>query len=344
MGTTTEFKEEQLNYYRICFITVDVISEGLRTIFKQQWDNRYKATLGEWKDEPRNGLDFKNQESPRNQARNARLLATMVNGNRAEWDCTMLFYAILYSDSIGGGLTAAVQSNVDDLRKFRNEVFAHLPRSYLSKPDFLAAIATVDGAFQGLGLSTQPIQEIRNQTCFPTGELTKVLKRIEEVKDELIETEKQRKILEDQLHSEISTFCILPPKPSHEVARRIHEVVEIVQQLKQQKEANESRLTRLYISGNPGSGKSQLAGLIAEKWYEENLQISGMNPFVMTLNAQDLCSLLESYTSFARLLKCPEYAVTSTLNNKDLNTGENRKYEVVSWCQSGALSIVVAVS
>ena len=129
-AVTKEFTEEQLNYYRICYVVTDIITEGLRSIFKQEWDNRYKATFGEWKDEPRNGMDFKNGESPGNQRRNAKLLATMVNGDRAEWDCTMLFYAILFSDCIGHGLNPVVKLNVDDLRKFRNEEFAHMPKRY----------------------------------------------------------------------------------------------------------------------------------------------------------------------------------------------------------------------
>ena len=121
MATGSEYTEEQLNFFRVCFITTDELTDGLRTIFKQEWDNRYATTLGEWKDEAKNGQDFKNGESPRNQARNQELLATMINGNRAEWDCTMLFYAILYSDCIGRGLNSVVRSNVDDLRKFRNK-------------------------------------------------------------------------------------------------------------------------------------------------------------------------------------------------------------------------------
>ena len=130
-----EYTEEQLNYFRICYITTDVLTEGLRSIFKQEWDNLYKSNLGEWKDEPRNGVDFFNGESPRNQKRNGHLLATMINGDRAEWDCTMLFYANLYSDCIHG-LNPVVQSSVDNLRKFRNEEFAHMPKGHLSDSDF----------------------------------------------------------------------------------------------------------------------------------------------------------------------------------------------------------------
>ena len=48
----------------------------------------------------------------------------------------MLFYAILYSDCIGSGLSPAVKTIVDDLRKFRNEEFAHMPRGSLVDADF----------------------------------------------------------------------------------------------------------------------------------------------------------------------------------------------------------------
>ena len=345
-----EFTEEQLNYYRICYVVTDVITEGLRSIFKQEWDNSYKATIGEWKDEPRNGMDFKNEESPGNQRRNAKLLATMVNGDRAEWDCTMLFYAILFSDCIGHGLNPVVKLNVDDLRKFRNEEFAHMPKGYLSDPEFQTAIGKVHAAFQGLGLSTREIQDIRNQKSFPTKELRRILEKVDDLRHELQEKEKklqekgkelqekgkelkekagelqekeeERQVLEDQLHNEVSSFCILPPKPSHEVASRDFEVAEIIQQLKQLKSTNENKLSFLYISGNPGSGKSQLAGLIAQRFFDEGKEIPCPTSFVMTLNAESQDTLLESYISFARRLKCPEYAVTNTLNSKDLSTEE----------------------
>ena len=314
MATGSEYTEEQLNFFRVCCITTDELTDGLRTIFKQEWDNRYAATLGQWKDEAQNGQDFKNRESPRNQARNEELLETMVNGNRAKWDCTMLFYAILYSDCIRRGLNSVVRSNVDDLRIFRNKVFAHLPRGQISQPEFQSAIAKVQGAFQALGLSTVKIQEIRNQVNFPTSHLKNVLKEVDRLKQQV-------KVLEDQLVSETASFCILPPKPSHDIAARNDEVANITEVLKQLKETNESRLSYLYISGNPGSGKSQLARLVAEQISKQST-----DAFVITLNASNLDKLLDSYVSFARQLKCPEYAVTNILNNKNLKTEEKIAY------------------
>ncbi|KAJ7383716.1 hypothetical protein OS493_026246 [Desmophyllum pertusum] len=329
MATATQqYTDKELNYYRICKVTTDILAEGLRSIFKQEWDNRYRATLGEWKDENKNGLDFWNGESPRNRKRNAHLLTTMINGDRSEWDGTKLFYAILYSDCIRG-LSAAVQSNVDDLRKFRNEEFAHMTQGHLTAAEFKNAITKVHFAFQALGLPTVQIQAICNQSSFPTEELRKVLKKVDDLKQELqdlakeVEDSKQEvQGLEDQLNKDISSFCILPPKPSHDVAGRDREVANITEQLKELKKANEHSLSYLYISGNPGSGKSQLAGLVAKRFFNEVKDMPEATSFVMTVNAESPETLLESYVSFARQLKCPEYAVTNTLNSKDLNTDE----------------------
>ena len=284
MATALEYSTEQLNFYRICYVVTDVLTEGLRIIFKQEWDNRYRRTRGEWKDQPNNGLDFWNGESSRNRSRNARLLRTMKNGDTAEWDCTMLFYAILYSDCING-LNPTVQSHVDDLRKLRNEDFAHMPRGHLSEKDFQSVIFKVKNAFVALGLPTQKIQDIQNQTSFPTEELTNILKTVDDLnqdvqenkrklqdKDnellkrgkELLEKEEQRQVLEQQLLTSVSPFCVLPPKPTHEVTGRDSEVSEITQKLGALKGANDDALSTLYISGNPGSGKSQLAHLVAK--------------------------------------------------------------------------------
>ena len=438
MTAAKEYTDEQLNYFKICHITTDILTEGLRTIFKQEWDMRFGTALGEWKDDPSNGKDFYNVESPRNQRRNKHMLSTMIKGNRAEWDSTMLLYAILYSDCIYS-LNAVVRTNVDDLRKFRNEEFAHMPQGQLSELDFKIAIGKVFAAFQALGLSTVEIQEIINQKTFPTEEvrdlLDKVkalkkdlhikekdnkdledqLKRIESqrqdledqlketrkqricledqlketekqlqvlkneineteekrvgledllekkenelqeteekrrnlidqletteerqrnLKDNLKETEERRKSLEDQLQekekqvkvlseqllNDTSPFCILPPKPSHDIASRDVEVADITNQLQELKRADASNLSILYISGNPGSGKSQLAGLVAKRFYEKAQEDSCSEVFVMTLNAETLSTLLDSYITLARQMKCPEDAITQVHISKDLKT------------------------
>ena len=148
------------------------------------------------------------------------------------------------------------------------------------------------------------------------------MKEVDDLKQELRQEKQQRKVLEDQLEKEISPFCILPPKPSHDVTGRNREVIEITKQLKELKEANKNELSYLYISGNPGSGKSQLAGLVAKRFFDEAGDISSSTSFVMTLNAASPDSLLESYALMARQIECPEYAITNTLNSMAVKTEE----------------------
>ena len=360
---TKVYSEEQLNYFRICHIAIDILPTALRSLFKQEWDNRYQTTYGEWKDKPQNGLSFKNGESPANQRKNVRLLATMVNGDRTEWDCTMLFYAILFSDSIHG-LSPMIRTNVDDLRKFRNEDFAHMTEGQLSNTDFSIIIGKVETAFRNLGLSTVDIQTVSKQKSFPTNELqnvktsnqkltrdlqtkdaelrnkdTKLQERdvaprekhvelqdkvaeLQENKERLKTTEEQRKVFEEQLQREVQPFCVLPPRPPHVIACRDCDVAKVTQTLLKLKKASENNLSYFYITGNPGSGKSQLAGLVAENIYKEARKDTSAPSFVMTLNAENLESLLASYLSLARKLSCPAYTITATENSKDLNIKE----------------------
>ena len=358
---STVYSEEQLNYFRVCHIAVNILPQALRLLFKQEWDNRYKATLGEWKDTPQNGLDFKNGESPANQRRHARLLATMVNGNRAQWDCTMLFYAILFSDSIGHRLSPLIKTNVDDLRKFRNEDYAHMTGGQFSNADFKVTVAKVETAFRNLGLSTVEIQTVSQQKSFPTDELQNVKTsnqklthdlqtkdtelrdkdaklqekdvelqeekdrlqekhaELQENKDRLKITEEQRKVFEEQLQREVEPFCVLPPRPPHVIASRDCHVDKVTQKLLKLRKANENTLSYCYISGNPGSGKSQLAGLVAEKYYKEASKDSTAPTFVMTLSAENPEVLLTSYVSLARRMHCPDSTINTIENSKDLN-------------------------
>ena len=313
------YTKEQLNYFRICHLVTNILPQGLRSIFKQEWDSRYQATLGEWKDTPQNGMDFYNRESSRSRTRNARLLETIKNRDRAQWDCSTLFFAILYSDSIGHGLGAAVRSNVADLREFRNEEFAHMPQGQLSDLQLRLAVRKVKIAFQCLGLSTNDIQNVCELNSFPTEKLQSVLK-----KNQVLE--EQHHILEEQLHNDVSSFCILPPKPSHEIAPRESEVGKITKRLERLREANENGLSYLYISGNPGSGKSQLAGLVAQHFYETANEDLKTPTFVMTLNAESSTTLLESYASLGRQIKCPEYTIMQTLNSTDMQFEEQINY------------------
>ena len=94
----------------------------------------------------------------------------------------------------------------------------------------------------------------------------------------------------------------------------------MTKQLQELKRADASNLSILYISGNPGSGKSQLAGLVAERFYEKAQEDSRSVAFVMTLNAETLGTLLDSYIMCARQMKCLEDMIVQIHSSKCLKT------------------------
>ena len=182
-----EYLREQLNYCKICYVTLNVVQAGLREIFKREWDFRYGSSLGQWKDTPQNGRDFYKRESGASSRKNARYLAVIQNGNTAEWDLSCLLFAILYSDSIGTTLAPAVRKDVDDIRQVRNEI-AHITYAKMTDDEFHTSIDRVLNAFLSLGLDTTEIQEIKNQTIFPMKEVESLKKQACDLQAELGQT------------------------------------------------------------------------------------------------------------------------------------------------------------
>ena len=272
---------EKRNFICMKTIVSDIVGDGLRTIFKQEWNMRYQATLGPWINNAMNGKAMHNMEKGRRCGNEIRL--KFLNGNIHKWDSTVLFNAILYSECIGKDknvkLNPIIATEVDNLRQMRNKII-HLPEDLLYEHEFENYSEAVRKSFLALGLPT---------------------KRIDDIKAE---------------RNLVTSFKVLPLHPSHEVIHRIAIASAIIDDLGNLHKSNNGKLTFFYISGNPGSGKSQLASQIGESIYNEKIKKQNELTFVMTLNAESLDTILESYEDFARYTDIPENIITSIL---DLN-------------------------
>ena len=173
-----EYSIEELNYFRVCYITTKIIRDGLQSVFRHEWNRIYSRRFGKWKDTYKNGQDFFNMESRRSRKKNKMLLNIIQYGNTSEWDCTCFFFALLYSDSFGPVLTPTVASNINDLRVFRNGFCVHLSQPSVLDADFRANVQLVSNAFTALNLDTKELQNISNQGSFPTAELQKFQEQI----------------------------------------------------------------------------------------------------------------------------------------------------------------------
>ena len=315
-----EYSQEQLNYFRLCYIGSTLVPVGLRQIFKNEWDFLYKATsVGEWKDTTQNGHDFYNMESKASHKKNARFLSTIQNGNTAEWDCTCLFFVILYSDSIGKTLSPVVYKEVDDLRLVRNEI-AHITEAKLADADFQTSVDRLLNAFTSLGLATTKIEEIKNQTTFPTKEVEKIKKQARNLQAELdqakgnlqsteaalVSTKEENKCLTQEISAKLQSFCILASRPPHVIIRRSHDIERIINKMEELYKSSSGAVSTVYLSGNPGCGKSQLAREIGQQFFsKQNNDLI----FVATLNTESIDKLADSYLTLGRHLGITEYAL-----------------------------------
>ena len=304
---------EQLNFFRACHISFKLVPQGLRKVFKQAWDSVYKTTpSGEWKDISQNGSDFCSKESGK-----SRFLGTIRGGNTAEWDCSCLVFAILYSHCIGSTLSPAVRKAVDDLRKARNYI-AHLKEDEITDTEFQNCVANVLAAFSALKLPIKEVNDIKNQTDFPTAEVERLKKQVNDLKAELQLTEetlqsKQEEVeaLTQEINSKVESFCTLTFKPSHKIIKRSSDVTRIMKKLDELYNESNRAISTIYLSGIPGCGKSQLARQLGQDIFDRRLHENDSLTFVATLNAETLDSLADSYSSLARHLGITEYTLTN---------------------------------
>ena len=328
-----EYSQEQLNYFRLCYVGFDLIPVGLRQIFKKEWDFLYKASsFGEWKDTAQNGRDFYNNESKTSRKRNARYLTTIQSGNTAEWDSSCLFFAILYSDSVGTNRLSvpAVRKEVDDIRLVRNEI-AHITEAKLTDADFQTSVDKVLNAFTSLGLATTEIQEMKNQKTFPTKEVENFKKQVRDLQNELDQTKcdlketkselqskeadlvsakEENKALTQEISAKLQPFCSLAATPPHDIIRRSHDIDRITKKMEELSSAANGGVSTVYLSGNPGCGKSQIAREIGQQIFSKWTGDVAKLIFVATLNAESIETLASSYMTLGRHLGITEYALT----------------------------------
>jgi tetratricopeptide (TPR) repeat protein/predicted PolB exonuclease-like 3'-5' exonuclease len=302
---------EKENYNCILEMMNVAVCEGLREIFKQEWDKNYGTTKGVWDDTRKSGNELYNMESARRHAKP--YLNFYRSGKRSEWDCSALFDAILYSNAIKKHLSPHVSNKVDELRELRNELTHTFGSQHkISDVEFENAYKKVQNCFKVLKLSTADVEKIIKSykakfiTCFPRMTyLCLTIFIVGLLSSYWLMTTKSD-----------FRFQVLPTRPIHLVANRSQTVNSILEELHNLSIRNKRSLTYLYLSGNPGSGKSQLARLVGQRY---GTNISGSwsdNPsFVMTLRAGSTHDILESYANFARRLDCTENDIANIVNS-----------------------------
>ena len=241
----------------------------------------------------------------------------------------------MFSDSIGTTLCSTIRKEVDDLRQVRNDI-AHINEVELTDAEFQNYVARVK-------LSTDEIEDVKNQSSFPIAEV-KSLKlkadglkadlkaKDEEVKnlnsefqltqDKLQTKQEEAETFIKEIDSKVESFCSLTFKLSHQITIRSNDVTRIKNKLEELYNESKGAISTIYLSGIPGSGKSQLARQVGQEVYDKSLREDEGLTFVSTLNAETLNSLANSYFNLAKQLGVTEYALTNLATSSKVDSGE----------------------
>ena len=172
------YTKEQLNYFRMIHIVVTIFSAALRRLFKEEWR---KFCGSSWRDRRRDGRQFFLNESIRNRRRNREALKTISKGDSSHFDNSILFYCLLYSDSVGAELwnnDRSMYDEIDRLRLLRNEVCHLAPNDEVEDSDFKSFCTEAITCFRNLGLSTSELKAVKREKSFNTDEVIKLKEKL----------------------------------------------------------------------------------------------------------------------------------------------------------------------
>ena len=320
------FSSERKNYNCMMEIMNVAVCEGLREIFKQEWDKHYGATKGVWDDTCKSGNELYNMEKSRRHAKP--YLNLYQSGRRSDWDISALSDAILYSNAIKMHLSPHALNKVDELRELRNKLI-HVDgsRHQISEGEFNNAFNKIQNCFKVLKLATQDVERIskswKRNVSISLGTMTYICLALIVG---LLSGVLYYWYSDSMTNKALKSFRILPVRPIHLVANRSRTVNAILEELHCLRIRNNQSLTYFYISGNPGSGKSQLARLIGQQYgLNDSMKASACalyrNVFVMTLKAGSIQDTLESYADFARRVHCDDSIIINIINSNRTKAG-----------------------
>lgn len=294
MTSKREYKEEELNFFKLTDI-IQTVSEGLRKVFKKEW---CRCTLHEWRDRQVDREELYKRLLRESSKYNQKELERFLHLRLDKWDCTKLYNVILLLKP-----RYELSRAIFKLKNFRNEV-SHKPCLNLSASQLQSKADTIAGIFQEIGLSdmAREVRFIVREKKFGHRDPSNL----------------------KAIFKADAKICKLPLPPSHEYTYRKQEVEDISSRLDEfQASTDDDSVCVLYIYGNAGSGKSQLARQVGEKRYK----INGVK-VVATLNAENSTTMVDALGKLATDLGCEEEKVNRTLQLSD----EEKCLRILSNC------------
>ena len=154
----------QENYLRLVRVVLSNVPHKLRNLFKTEFVKKYGKPYG---DDTVSGVFFFNSVIPKNKKKlDAHVESAIQNGDSGSFDCTTLFYCILYSRALllppmrpKNVRLAPLNTSelIDQLREQRNQL-AHSPNAEVDQQAFNARVIDLTAIYQQLGWPCTDLQ------------------------------------------------------------------------------------------------------------------------------------------------------------------------------------------
>ena len=117
-----DLDEDNENFFKVASIVTDAVPKSLRKFFVEKWNQKFPGNTWE-SGKTSSGDDIIARIKAENNNKEPQYKEKLRAGNENDWDTTVLMY-VLDSSKLKL-ITANDKKNLDKLRKFRNEYFAH---------------------------------------------------------------------------------------------------------------------------------------------------------------------------------------------------------------------------
>ena len=152
-----EISRERGHFCKFATMLLEDVPRNLRDIFKQSWNRKFSP---KWGDDEASGKCLKTELlNSKTSFPNSTMRDCVCKGNIQIWDCTSLFFVLIFSKL--NLLTKDEKQHVHKLRLMRNELF-HKTVAELSTKEFDDAFAVLEIEFNFFGWNTSNIKMIKS--------------------------------------------------------------------------------------------------------------------------------------------------------------------------------------
>jgi len=138
-----------------------------------------------------------------------------------------------------------------------------------AKSDLDQAKSVLDQTKSDLDRTNSDLDQTKSDLNQTKSDFEEAKNTLQSTSAELNTAKEENKALAQELSSKLESFCFLTLKPPHEVMRCSSDIERITNKMQELHNGASGAVSTIYLSGNPGCGKSQLARQLGNEFFSK---------------------------------------------------------------------------